>query len=253
MASWMIHFRVAQALLDRGVLGNAPDAETIAAFIIGNIAPDSGVPTPDGTGYIPSKTTSHFMRLSEDGFERPDPAVFIAEWLSPALNPTEKDKAVDPVAVAFYRGYLAHLATDNAWVRDIIFPAKVRFAPLRLEGGVETPAAVALFYAFLKKEWYDMDFLYLKHHPDFPTYRAFVAAPPFENRYLPFFPTDAFEARRAGIVAFYRQGVETVEERETYLSEAELDRFVDGVSREIGSEFEAFFSETVRLCEPTGV
>ena len=41
MASWMIHLRVADRLL------NEPGELDETAFIMGNIAPDSGVPNED--------------------------------------------------------------------------------------------------------------------------------------------------------------------------------------------------------------
>ena len=90
MASWMIHFRVAQAMLDRGALGEDPERALSEAFVMGNIAPDSGVPTPEG-GYSPDKNTSHFMRRFEgvpagQNPERCDPHLFAREWLIPALD-----------------------------------------------------------------------------------------------------------------------------------------------------------------------
>ena len=52
MASWMIHLRVADLLLDR-----VPDK---TAFVVGNIAPDSGVPSADWSQYFPPKSVSHY-------------------------------------------------------------------------------------------------------------------------------------------------------------------------------------------------
>ena len=43
MATWMTHLRIADNLLDR-----IPDLSPIE-FIMGNLAPDSGVPNPDGS------------------------------------------------------------------------------------------------------------------------------------------------------------------------------------------------------------
>ncbi len=245
MASWMIHFRVAQALLDGGVLGEASDRDTAAAFVLGNIAPDSGVPTPDGRGYTPDKNTSHFMRRfagvpAGQNPERCDPAFFAAEWLIPSLD------ARDPIATAFYRGYLSHLVTDNAWVRDFIYPAKERFGHLRLTDGVETPEGVARFYAFLKKDWYDLDFLYIKHHPDLPAYRLFLEAPPFANEFLPFFPEDAFDRKREEIESFYRRGAANVSERKTYMTEREIEGFIADVTDEILEEFGNIFPAFVQ-------
>ena len=137
MASHMMHFRVAQSLLDGGALGEDLDTAVLAAFIVGNIAPDSGVPTPDG-GYAPDKNTSHCMR-EFDGVpegqnrERCDPHAFASRYLTPST---------DREATAFYLGYVAHLVTDNAWVRDFIYPAKERLRDLRLVGGRECPEGI---------------------------------------------------------------------------------------------------------------
>ena len=241
MASWMIHFRVAQAMLDRGALGEDPERALSEAFVMGNIAPDSGVPTPEG-GYSPDKNTSHFMRRFEgvpagQNPERCDPHLFAREWLIPALD------RGDEVAAAFYLGYLCHLVTDNGWVRDFIYPAKVRFAHLRLVDGAETPEGVARFYAFLKRDWYDMDFLYLRCRPDLPAYGLFLNAPRFENKFLPFFPADAFEVRRSEIEAFYRKGVAAVEERSVYISEDEAEAFLLRVADEILGDFGDLFGD----------
>lgn len=239
MASWMIHFRVADALLRAGMLGDAPDR--IAAFFsLGNVAPDSGVPVSDGRGYVPDKATSHFMRRFEgvpagENPERCDPAAFARTWLEPA---PEGD---DPVAAAFYLGYLCHLVTDNAWVRDFVYPAKVRFAHLRLVDGVETPEGVARFYAFLKRDWYDADFLYVKKHPVPRAYALFLGAEDVENRFLPFFPAHAFALKRAEIEDFYRHGAAEAVERETYPTEDALAEFIRGVCEEIRGGFGDLF------------
>ena len=241
MASWMIHFRVAQAMLDRGALGEDPERAPAEAFVMGNIAPDSGVPTPEG-GYSPDKNTSHFMRRFEgvpegQNPERCDPHLFAREWLIPALD------RGDEVAAAFYLGYLCHLVTDNGWVRDFIYPAKVRFAHLRLVDGAETPEGVARFYAFLKRDWYDMDFLYLRRRPDLPAYGLFLNAPRFDNGFLPFFPADAFEVKRSEIEAFYRKGVAAVDERAVYISEDEAEAFLQRVADEVLGDFGDLFGD----------
>lgn len=249
MASWMMHFRVAQSLWDCGALGEHPAPSILAAFVMGNIAPDSGVPTPDGKGYIPDKNTSHCMRVFDgvpagQNRERCDPQGFADRWLT---------SATDAQATAFYLGYLCHLVTDNAWVRDFIYPAKERFAHLRLVDGKECPEGIARFYTFLKKDWYDGDFLYVKSHPDLPAYRVFCEMPPFENRYLPYFPADALEARRAEIEAFYRRGAANVTERDTYLTDGDLEAFIQRVTREIISEFGEFFDCLAQADEPAQV
>ena len=73
MASWMVHLRIADKLLDQ-----LKDIDE-TAFVMGNIAPDSGVPNEDWTKFTPPKTVSHFndgkynasipRRLAEDRLE----------------------------------------------------------------------------------------------------------------------------------------------------------------------------------------
>ena len=58
-------------------------------------------------------------------------------------------------------------------------------------------------------------------------FRIYEGINEFKNTYLDFFAEDAFEQRKKFIVEFYRKGVETMEERETYISPEELDEFVE--------------------------
>ena len=248
MASWMMHFRVANALGKNQALRDLPPS-AMAAFVVGNVAPDSGVPTPDGQGYVPDKKTSHFMRRFAgvpvgQNPERCDPARLVDTHLAPSIEQGDLE------AAAFFLGYLCHLVTDNAWVRDFIYPAKERFSHLRLENGIETPEGVARFYAFVKKDWYDMDFLYIRHNPNLPAYRLFLEIPSIENRFLPFFPQDAFEAKRREIEGFYRRGASEVAKRELYISNEEAEAFVDTVAHELLSAFPDLFEAATRMQQP---
>ena len=60
MATWIVHLRIADRLLDclEGI------AQT--QFVVGNIAPDSGLPNADWTAYTPDSRVSHF-RINKDG------------------------------------------------------------------------------------------------------------------------------------------------------------------------------------------
>ncbi len=222
MASWMIHFRITQALLDARVLPS-PSREVETAFVMGSIAPDSGVPTEDGLHYEPPKAVSHFHVRNDRGFKECDLRAFTARYLTPP--------PADPVARAFHLGYLAHLYTDNQWVERIGIPAQERFPSEYRDGYADSRGRV-------KTDWYTLDCLYLKAHPDLPAYRIYADAPPFCNTYLDIYAEDALDARRSFILDFYRRGIAEVEERETYLSMEELDTFV----RETAQEAQALLS-----------
>ncbi len=95
MASWMVHLRIAGRLLVLFPL------LTPTEFVVGNIAPDSGLPNEDGTAYTPNKDESHFRTRGEDGHRHPDPLLFASLYLTPEqlANCTVKERS-------FYLGYL---------------------------------------------------------------------------------------------------------------------------------------------------
>ncbi len=63
MASWIIHLRVAQRLYQQLHIKEKEP------FVLGNIAPDSGIPNEDGTGFVPDAAISHFRSLDQNGIK----------------------------------------------------------------------------------------------------------------------------------------------------------------------------------------
>lgn len=63
MATWMVHLRIADKLL------NKISDLTYAEYIVGNMAPDSGVPNDDWSVFTPSSNASHFMTYGSDGIK----------------------------------------------------------------------------------------------------------------------------------------------------------------------------------------
>lgn len=218
MASWIIHLRVAQILMDTLPVGD------VTAFAVGNIAPDSGAPNPDGVGYTPSKDITHFQRVGEDGVKDIRPEDFVAAYLT-----EEQVRRYTPRQYGFYLGYLSHLVTDRAWADEIVFPTR--------DANIEWFRTDKQdFFAHVKRDWYDLDCVYLLHHPDFPAYRAYAEAVGFRNEFLNFFPTQVFDVRREAIVEFYRGRMSTVDEhRPMHLDPARLDAFVQGAAAQVAS------------------
>lgn len=215
MASWMIHLRVAQGIYRQ--LG----LKHIDEFIMGNIAPDSGVPTADGTGYQPDAEVSHFRTIDQNGIKDVHEERFEERFLNEGLR-----KGYDGGTYAFYFGYLTHLLTDKLWASEIVYGAKARFSALFDKDR-------DAFWRQIKRDWYDMDFMYLKKTPDFEAFRIYESMEVFPNKYVDFFAEDAFEKRRQFITGFYREGVSRVKEREFYLSMEELDAFVASAATRI--------------------
>lgn len=98
MASWIIHLRVAEQIYQR------LNIKPINEFVLGNIAPDSGVPANDGTGFIPSASISHFRTIDENGIKCIHEDLFIRKYFS-----KERRLLYTPEEHAFFLGYLTHL------------------------------------------------------------------------------------------------------------------------------------------------
>ncbi len=82
----MIHLRVAQQLYRQ------LNIEFINEFVLGNIAPDSGVPTEDGSGFSPDASVSHFRSLDDNGIKSIHEEKFIQQYFTPAHRLFSKGK-----------------------------------------------------------------------------------------------------------------------------------------------------------------
>ena len=99
MATWMVHLRVAEQMLE--VFPRLERQE----FIVGNIAPDSGVPNEDWSVFTPDTNTSHF---------KTDGEIDIPKFLNKYMT-GEKWAAYGEKAKSFFLGYYVHLLTDELW------------------------------------------------------------------------------------------------------------------------------------------
>ena len=202
--------RIADALIDK----LAGIDET--AFVIGNIAPDSGVPNADGTSYTPPKSVSHYHVLREDGKgKKIDVDAFCAEYFSKELIRSYSAKEY-----SFFLGYLVHLLTDDEWTKKVLAPSKEKYA----EEYIHNKKALI---EKLKEDWYDLDFKYLEEHPSFRAFRIYEHAEGFANEYMKEFPSDAFDNRRKYVCEFYHGNEHGELYREyPYLKPEQADCFV---------------------------
>ena len=119
MASWMVHLRLAEKLLENI---EGLDAEQ---FGIGNVAPDSGIPNKDWTEFNPPKFITHFedqdaKDISPKYFRRD--LDFYRQYLNSAPY-LEKN----PQQFSFLLGYFFHLIVDNLWSEKIWHPTKEKW------------------------------------------------------------------------------------------------------------------------------
>lgn len=203
MASWMVHLRIAHHLL-------ADLAVRPESFLAGALAPDCGVPAEDGLNYDPPSSVTHWTPSGEKakcGFE-----TFYQKY---AAMEQDFEKR------SFYLGYYVHLITDVFWVREIWQPVQARCAE---------EAASPDFIQLVKKDWYDLDFKFLKNHPDFPALRILQSMKQFPNHYLDYYSETALEEKFHIITAFYKEKREDLDREYLYLTEAEMDRFIRNIT-----------------------
>lgn len=158
MASWMVHLRVADALLAK--FDNLEEKE----FVVGNIAPDSGVPTPDWSAYVPDKNTSHFKRPDRTGRIEISPDAFAEQYFTKEMRASYNRKQN-----SFYLGYYVHLLTDVLWKQEVWYPAVNTY---RADYDAD-PKSMTWKW---KRDWYDLDFLYLRDHPEFRAFQIYEQA-----------------------------------------------------------------------------
>lgn len=116
MATWIAHLRIADFLLQR--FHGLQETE----FIVGNLAPDSGVPNQDWSCYEPPSQVSHFR----DEENQVQYKLFADQHFT-----KEQQKSFHNRQFSFYFGYLTHLMTDILWDEWVVEPCKQNMAKRR--------------------------------------------------------------------------------------------------------------------------
>jgi len=214
MASWMIHLRIADILLDHFDV-------TPTEFIVGNLAPDSGVPNEDWSAFTPDTAVSHYKTRNDAGKKFVNTEKFISEYFS-----REKRSTYSKEEFSFFLGYLSHLYTDIIWVSDILELCKKNDE----ENYNADPVGTVWKW---KRDFYDLDAKYLRDNPDFRAFAIYQNAVGFKNAFMDIFAPDAFDNRREYITNFYLAKREDLDREYVYLTESSADEFVSRSSKRI--------------------
>lgn len=214
MASWMVHLRIADQLLD-----SLPGLSAVD-FVVGNIAPDSGIPNEDWSEFTPSVIVSHF-RVDHSIPKNICIPAFVERYFTP-----EQRTSYTPAQNSFFLGYLVHLMTDQLWSAQVVNALKERF-PAQWKDD-----RTALINR-AKEDWYDLDYKYLRQHPDFRAFQIYKNAAGYENCFMSEFAPDAFDNRRQYITSFYLEENDHLDREYPYLTEGQMDGFVLDASAEI--------------------
>jgi hypothetical protein len=219
MASWIVHLRIAENLLD---LLPVLDA---ARFAVGSIAPDSGIPDEKWENFTPPPEVTHFGNFP-GAYRKLADMEFYRKYLLPLRGTS------DIGSVSFRIGYFFHLITDSLWSEKIAVPTTQRFSA--------EFAADKDFIWEVKKDWYGLDFIYVRDHPDCLFWHVFLNAKP-ELGGLDFLLPEGVCRNVAHIQEYYQRTdaeIQALYNRPyIYLSGAKVDQFVDESTRQLSRIF----------------
>ena len=223
MASWMIHLRIADQLMDR-----IRDLDE-TAFVMGNIAPDSGIPNADWSVYSPPKSVSHYKtRKGDETFFDIDR--FVREHFT-----AEMIRSYSGREFSFFLGYYVHLLTDVDWTKDIYQPC--------MEAPADPSGKDKMSFIWeMKRDWYDLDFRYLEEHPAFRAFSIYEQAAGFRNSFMGIFSEDAFDNRREYICGYYHGEHDELYRNYPYLTPEQADKFVHRTAMRILTELKAILA-----------
>lgn len=202
MATWIVHLRIADEYLKRGLIPF--DRE----FVLGSVAPDCGYGVKDSYGdFNPPPEVTHWapggVKLYCEYWK------FMDEYLA------GREKNAD---YWFYLGYYIHLTTDIMWSTIMYLPTKVNYA--------DEYAKDPDFLKTIKRDWYDLDFKFLRDHPSFKPYRIIKQAGEVKD-YLPYYEPGQLTKQIDFIGEYYGSPEDRALDREyPYLNEETMSCFI---------------------------
>lgn len=208
MATWGLHLRMAEALMKRR--GDLDEA----MFAVGNIGPDCGIPNEDWSEFNPPTEVSHWKNSPKGQI---DAESFYQTYLAGGKK--------DHKETSFLIGYYVHLLTDIA------------FAEFYLDRKSKDPLYQPLqtdpkFIWTIKEDWYDLDHLYFRDHPDSIFHRVFQHVKAVPN-YLDYYPEGAILRQVKNITDYYQNPSDNLDRDYIYLSKEDMDGFMVATEKSI--------------------
>lgn len=196
MASWLIHLRITDELM------KVLDISDEEKFVVGNIAPDCGVPLPEGN-YNPPTSVTHWG--GENHKANIDYKGFYEEYL--------RNKQND-----FYLGYFTHLVTDYYWSHKVVRPLKKRLEIERLSDSPEITKKI-------KDNWAELEERYLFSQGRPKALDILKGIDKFPNVYFDFYGTYTIEEKAKFIASCYDEPCHITDDL-SYMKEGELEEFI---------------------------
>ena len=222
MATWIVHLRIAENLL---ACIPALDA---AQFAIGNVAPDSRIPDEKWEKFDPPPEVTHYKRTESVHKDLAD-LDFYRSYLAD-IAPQ------DTLRFSFRLGYFFHLITDNLWSVQIGKPTMEKYA-----GQFKADKD---FIWEVKEDWYGLDHIYVRAHPDCLFWRVLLNAEP-AGADLDFLPLQALNHQLGHIKTYYQRRDEHTDKMcarpMIYLSADQVDSFVLDATQRIRRIYEVLW------------
>lgn len=231
MATWIVHLRLAEGLLD------CIEGLDSAYFAIGNIAPDSGIPDEKWEKFDPPAEILHFQ-TSENETWRIGDLEFYRLYVAPSQN-----ESIDSLRFSFLLGYFFHLVTDNLWEALIGKPTRERFVS-QFEDDPK-------FVWQVKRDWYGLDFEHVRTHPDSLFWKVFLGCK-YQDDFLDFLPAKAIQTRIDYIKEFYQRTDEKLEawyiqRPDKYLSIWEMEGFLEKATNTLYGIYKTLWLEAAEV------
>lgn len=178
MGTWIVHLRIADYFI------NTIDGLDLCKFSAGSVAPDCGWGKKDSFGeFTPPPSVTHWTNTGKK------------------INCRYKDfydsylaGCADNQSFSFYLGYYIHLLTDVLWSSQVYYPEHLKF--------IHQFNSESEFISAIKKDWNDLDLLFLKANPDFLPLEL-LKEKHTVPQYLPYYEPDQLTIQCAHIADFY--------------------------------------------------
>ena len=216
MATWGAHFRIAENLLKTNLNLNRK------SFAIGNIGPDCGLPNKNWSVFTPPKDVSHFavsetsnfLEVKSDSFILNDIKFFL-KYLVGYNKDSFQSKG------SFLLGYFIHIITDNQWNYHIMRPLKEKYSP-KFENNQN-------FIWEVKKDWYDLDKIYITEKKDSLFWTDFLYAE-YKEDFIDLLPREGILRQLEFIKQFYQISNEEYSKISAkefkYMKKEKMDSFI---------------------------
>lgn len=207
MATWGAHIRIAENLLSLGF--NLDER----AFLVGNLGPDCNQANEDWSEFEPPKNITHWFNENK----KIDSEKFYNLYLIQGYENREKE--------SFLIGYYTHLLSDIEW-------SKMMEKQKKNSDIYDNFKTDKKLIWKVKKDWYDLDHLYFKNNKESIFYRVLKYIDEFPE-YLEYFPERAIVTKLKYIIKFYDTFEGNLKREYKYLTEKEMDRYVDVTTKVI--------------------